>query len=71
MWSFGKINGYEYQVKAYDEGSEEFGFEGGRISKLFVMKDGQIVISYDREWDKKPTTKEAKQALEEILRQYN
>ena len=47
MWSFGKINGYEYQVKAYDEGSDEFGIKGGRISKLFVMKDGQIVAHFN------------------------
>lgn len=67
MWSFGTINGYEYQVKTYDEGSDEFGIEGGKISKLFVMKDGKMVISYDREWGKKPTTKEAKQILADIL----
>ena len=71
MWSFGTINGYEYQVKAYDEGSDEFGIDGGRISKLFVMKDGQMVISYDREWGKKPTTMEAKQVLADILQLYN
>ena len=70
MWKFGMINGYEYEAKVFDLGSE-YGINGGRISKLFVKKDGRVVINYDRGWDVRPKTKEAKQVLAEILRIYS
>ena len=69
MWKFGRINGYDYEAKVYDLGSE-YGINGGRISKLFVKKDGRIVMNYDRGWDIRPTTREAREVLEQILRLY-
>lgn len=60
-----------YQVKAFETGSR-FGIDGGSVSKLFAQgPDGKSLFEYDREWVKKPRTKEAKQALEYLKKQYN
>ena len=48
MWSKGIINGYEYWVKHFDEGSE-FGINGGRISKLAIRdQQGRWLVNYDQ-----------------------
>ena len=74
MWREGTIiinkKGYRYWVKHFDEGSQ-FGIEGGRISKLMIKIDGQIVCNYDRGWDVEPTCKEAEMALCILLNNYN
>jgi len=54
MWEEGYLstNGgqsVKYQVKHYEERSQ-FGIDGGRISKLLMLADGQVVASYDRGW---------------------
>ena len=69
MWKMGMIDGYEYQVKVYEEGSE-FSINGGRISKLWMRKDHKEVANYDRGWDKKPTGA-AKAAYNKLLAMYN
>ena len=69
-----EVNGetFIYDMKQFDEGSE-YGIEGGRISKLFMKseKSGSEVCCYDRGWDRKPRTKNAKLALELILHMHN
>ena len=52
-----------YWVKHYDEPSETYGINGGRISKLMIKIDGETVCNYDRGWDIHPTCKEAEMAL--------
>ena len=69
-WAKGEINGYRFEVKHYEQGSE-FGIEGGRISKLRVTKDGVEVANYDRGWDVLPATSEAQEVTSEIIRRYN
>ena len=70
MWTEGKINGYEYWIKHFDEGSE-FGINGGRISKLAIRdQKGRWVVNYDRGWDRKPT-KETRAIYEKLLEMYN
>ena len=69
MWKDGIIDGYRYQVKVFDEGSD-FGINGGRISKLWMQKDGKEAANYDRGWDVRPTGK-AKAAYEKLLAMYN
>ena len=58
-----KFRGKEYSIgrKIYDEPSE-FGINGGRISKLFIRdkKTGDYLVNFDRGWDVKPKTEEAK-----------
>lgn len=67
-WVEGRIvtmKGYEFQAKVYNEPSQH-GIDGGKISKLEVRKDGDIVMNYDRGWDMKPSTPEQKEALHRI-----
>lgn len=59
-----------YFVKVYDEPSK-FGINHGKISKLELKQDGEIVANYDRGWDIHPTTKEAEIALCILLNQHN
>ena len=70
MWSTGEIRGYKFEVKHFEHGSE-FGIDGGRISKLWVTKDGIEVASYDRGWDVLPSTSEAQEITSEIIQRYN
>ena len=59
MWEHGVIDGYEYEAKVYDEGSE-FGIHDGRISKLSVKDpDGFLVAAYERGWCLNPINKTA------------
>lgn len=43
-----------YWVKAFEEPSEDYGINGGRISKLSMKIDGKWAINYDRGWDIRP-----------------
>lgn len=70
MWSKGKINGYTYVVKHFDEPSEFFGLNEGRISKLWIAKDGISAACYERGWDKKPQTAEAREVVKELIKQF-
>ncbi len=70
MWTKGKMNGFEYEIKHFDEGSE-FGINEGRISKLWMRDEsGRCVANYDRGWDKRPT-QAARKTYEKLLEMYN
>lgn len=65
---------YTYEAKVYDEGSE-YGIDGGRISKLYVIPAdaggwSEPIIEYDRWWGVMPADDTAKKVLEEILAMY-
>ncbi len=66
MWHSGNMNGFRYQVKAFDKGSQ-FGINGGRISKLWISKDGKTYANYDRSWDMVPTDPAAIEVYESIV----
>ena len=66
----GKYTAVHYWVKYYEEPSEEFGINGGKISKLTLKVDGKIICNYDRGWDTKPTCKEAELTLAILLNNY-
>ena len=74
MWKEGSLKVHDsifhYWMKQYDEGSQ-FGIEGGRISKLMLKRNGEVVCNYDRGWDIEPTCKEAELALCILLNNYN
>lgn len=74
MWREGSLKVHDsifhYWMKQYDEGSQ-FGIEGGRISKLMLKRNGEVVCNYDRGWDIEPTCKEAELALCILLNNYN
>lgn len=59
-----------YSIKVYDKPSK-FGINHGKISKLELRQDGEIVANYDRGWDIYPDTKEAKLALCILLIRHN
>ena len=67
----GKCNAVHYWVKVYEEPSEEYGINGGKISKLSLKMDGEWIANYDRGWDIKPTCKEAELALCILLTEHN
>lgn len=50
MWKTGKYKGYWWEAKVYDEGSR-FGINNGRVSKLQIRKDKEIIYNYDRGLD--------------------
>ena len=74
MWSEGtigipdgkdkaKYTTCHYWIKHYEEPSEIYGINKGKISKLEIRIKDNTVCSYDRGWDLKPTCKEAELVL--------
>lgn len=61
-----------YWVKAFEEGNE-WGINGGKISKLSIKIDGEWVANYDRGWDAKPADDDeaAQLAYCILLNEYN
>ena len=74
MWKEGSIkignSIFHYWMKQYDEGSE-WGIDGGRISKLMLKRDGEIVVNYDRGWDIKPSDADTQLVMEILLHSEN
>lgn len=74
MWKEGsiKVNGeiFHYWMKRYEEGSQ-WGIDGGRISKLMLKRNGEIVCNYDRGWDIKPADENTRLATELLLHSEN
>ena len=75
MWSEGSLkigtSIFHYWVKHYEEPSEDYGIEGGRISKLTLKKNRKIVYNYDRGLDVAPADKETETALAILIKEYN
>ena len=80
MWSEGILTGpttgnrYKYWVKHYEEPSEAFGIDGGKISKLTIRKlnDSCDIENYDRGWDEQCTDDyEIKAVYAASLNKYN
>ena len=44
----GKNKAVHYWVKVYEEPSEEYGINGGKISKLSLKMDGEWIANYPR-----------------------
>ena len=62
---------YRIQMVRFDEPSQ-YGIRLGRISKLWVAEAGnEPVINFDRGWDVRPKTAEAKTMLAAITKQFN
>ena len=74
-WTLGNatVNGktYKIQMVRFDEPSQ-YGIRQGRISKLWVVEAGhEPVINFDRGWDVRPKTAEAKALLAAIIKKFN
>ena len=66
----GKYKVCHYWLKRYEEPSEEYGIDGGRISKLQIRMDDRTICNYDRGCDVKPTCREAELALAILLQEH-
>ncbi len=60
-----------YWVKHYNEPSETYGIDGGRISKLMIKVNGKITANYDRGWDVEPEDEATQMAYAILLHNYN
>ena len=74
-WTLGRamVNGktYKIQLVRFDEPSQ-YGIRQGRISKLWVAEAGnEPIINFDRGWDVRPKTAEAKALLAAIIKKFN
>ncbi len=67
----GKNTALHYWCKHFIESSEEYGIDGGRISKLMLKQNGTVVYNYDRGLDIEPQTREAERALAILMYEYN
>lgn len=69
LWLHGRITtmaGYRFTLKNYDQPSSH-GINQGTISKLEIRHKDTIVVNYDRGWDIKPDTPQAREALNKIM----
>ena len=74
MWREGSIkigeDIFRYWIKQYGGGSV-YGIECGRISKLMIKRNGEIVCNYDRGWDIKPVDEDTEFMLAILIKDYN
>ena len=74
MWSEGSLKVrnsiFHYWVKHFDETSE-YGINKGRVSKLTLKRNGEIVYNFDRGLDVEAVDEETKLALAILLKEYN
>ena len=58
---------YRYEAVVFDEVSK-YGINGGRVSKLYMYDESnKCLCNYDREWDIKPVSDEARYAVDYIV----
>ena len=67
----GEYKKVKYWVKHFDEPSEDYGINGGKISKLSLKMDGKWIANYDRGWDIEPADENTQLALELLLHSEN
>ncbi len=74
MWKEGSTRVYgdifHYWMKQYSKGSQ-YGINGGRISKLMLKRNGEVVYNYDRGEDVAPADETTELALELLLHSEN
>ena len=71
MWKKGSIKignqTFTYCAKVDGEPNEDYGIEGGKISKLEICLGDFPVARYDRGWDIEPETEDAQLAVLAIM----
>ena len=74
MWTHGITNynwkTYRYSVKHYEEPSC-FGYDEGRVSKIWIQCDGITVFNFDRGDDVLPADKDTEAVLQMLLDRFN
>lgn len=68
-WKKWKEDGCEINMLAFEEPSQ-YGIESGKISKLWIRKNGKVLCNYDRGWDVEPDD-EVKSLFDKIVKKYN
>lgn len=61
-------------IKHFDEPSNEYGIDGGKISKLWIKntKTNKVVANYDRGWDiELENDSKLKKFYERIIKEFN
>lgn len=58
-------------MKHYDEPSEKYGINCGRISKLTIEVDVKVTSNYDRGWDIEPSDEPTRLFCCILLNDYN
>jgi hypothetical protein len=75
MWSKGSLKIENtichYWVKHYEDPSEDYGIDGGRISKLMIKVNGKTTLNYDRGWDIEPEDEASQLAYGILIHKYN
>ena len=75
MWKKGslKIENeiFTYCAKVYEEPSEDYGIEGGKISKLEIRLGDFPVVRYDRGWDIEPEDEASQLAYAILIKEFN
>lgn len=75
MWHEGtiraKTESVKFWVKAYDEPSEEYGIDGGCISKLSLKINSEWTANYDRGWDIESEDEASQLAFAILIKEYN
>jgi len=70
MWIEGTVGVhgdiFHYWIKYYKKPSI-FGIDGGKVSKLTLKRNGEIVCNYDRGWDIRAVDENTEIALQIIL----
>lgn len=62
---------FHYWAKQFEEPSNEYGINGGKVSKLMLKRDGEIAYNYDRGIDIAPADEDTETALAIIMKEYN
>ena len=71
-WTFGRIGGYDFEIKHFEKPSK-FGIDEGRISKLRISDrvSYRTIAAYDRGWDVLPRSDNEITAATAIIDRFN
>jgi hypothetical protein len=70
MWKQGKLNGYDYWLKSWEQPSH-FGIDNGRISKLSIRQNGTELYNFDRGLDFDELDDDGRITYKQLLAKYN
>lgn len=65
-WVKGFVSGISFTALVCSEPSA-YGINNGRVSKLFMSKNGMPVLSYDRQWEKEAEEKYHQSIFQRLL----
>lgn len=65
-WVKGSTDGFSFEALVFSEASE-WGINKGPVSKLFITKEKQVVLAYDRRWEKESQQPAVVKAFQKIM----